>query len=388
MEQLSTECIGVDISDKWCVIRGVDEMDDNVEVSRKTRVGTEADELRSYFETIEPTRVVMEASTHSPWISRLVADCGHDAFVVDPHRVQLISENKYKDDPTDAELLARLGRADIKLLNPIEHREENCQADLVKIRMRAVLVRVRSSLISTVRGTVKSFGGRIPSCSSETFGKKARDHLPELIRDTMVVMLSKIQALTTTIRRLDNEIEELIERRYPEANLLLQIDGAGPVTALCFILVLQDPERFDTNRQAGPYIGLAPGRNQSGDQDPNCRITKAGDKYLRKLLVQCAHWILNFGPDSDLKRHGEKLLERGGRYARQKAAVAVARKLAVVMLTLWRTGEDYQPLFNADDADPTDANKVDDHDADRSYRLDDSSQTYNLDAQQQTAPTS
>lgn len=378
MEQFSTECIGVDISDKWCVIRGVDRRDDAVEIVRKTRIGTEADELQSYFETIEPTRVVMEASTHSPWISRLVADCGHDVFVVNPHRVQLISENKYKDDQTDAELLARLGRADIDLLNPIEHREEHCQADLVKIRMRAVLVRVRSSLISAVRGTVKSFGGRIPSCSSETFGKKARDHLPEMIRETMEVMLSKIQALTATIKRLDNEIEQLIEHRYPETNRLLQIDGVGAVTALCFVLVLQDPERFDTNRQAGPYLGLVPGRDQSGDQDPDCRITKAGDSYLRKLLVQSAHWILNFGPDSDLKRHGEKLLERGGRYARQKAAVAVARKLAVVMLTLWRSGEDYQPLFNAGDADSNE-------EAARSYRLDDQSKTYNPDASQQAA---
>lgn len=346
MEELSTECIGVDISDKWCVIRGVDEVNGSVEVVTKAQIGTEANELRAYFESKEPTRVILEASTHSPWISRLIAEYGHDVFVVNPRRVQLISQNKYKDDQTDAELLARLGRADVKLLSPLEHREQNCQADLVKVRMRAVLVRVRTTLIAAVRGTVKSFGGRIPKCSSESFGRKAREYLPELIEETLQVMLSKIQALTATIKRLDRQIEQLSENRYPEVQRLLRIPGVGPVTALCFVLVLQSPERFETNRAAGAYVGLTPGRNQSGEKDPDCRITKAGDSYLRQLLVQSAHWILNFGQDSDLKRHGQKLLERGGKYARQKAAVAVARKLAVVMLTVWRTGKEYDPLYN------------------------------------------
>lgn len=371
MKELSTECIGIDISDKWCVIRGVDEVDDDVEIVRKTRVRTENEALRHYFESIEPTRVVLEASTHSPWISRLIADCQHDVFVVNPHRVHLISKNKYKDDQTDAELLARLGRADIKLLSPLEHREENYQADLVKVRMRAVLVRARSGLIAAVRGTVKSFGGRLPTCSSESFGKKAREYLPEtqIIQPTMELMLSRIQELTATIRKLDREIEKLLKERYPEGQRLQeQIDGVGPVTALCFILVFQDPNRFETNRSAGAYVGLVPGRNQSGDQDPDCRITKAGDSYLRQLLVQSAHWILNFGEDSDLKRHGQKLLERGGKHARQKAAVAVGRKLAVLMLTLWRTGKDYDPLFNA--------RRQAEKNSDRSYQLDDKPGTY------------
>ena len=346
MDKINTECIGIDIGDKWCVVRGVDEVNGEVKVIRKARIETEDRELRAFFEGLNPTRLILEASTHSPWISRLLTDIGHDVFVVNPRRVQLISENNYKDDETDAELLARLGRADIKLLSPIEHREENCQADLVKIRARAVLVRMRSSLIASVRGSVKSFGGRIPSCSAESFGKKAREHLPEMIRDTMELMLSRIQELTVTIKRLERELEELGEQRYPEVQRLLQIPGVGPVTALCFVFIIQQPERFESNRSVGAYIGLCPGRNQSGEQDPDCRITKAGDGYLRQLLVQCGHWILNFGADSDLKRKGQRILDRGGKYARQKAAVAVARKLSVLMLTLWKTGKEYEPLYH------------------------------------------
>lgn len=347
MEELNTECIGIDIGDTWCTIRGVDEVDGEIEVVRKERIETESEELRGEFGELEPTKIILEASTHSPWMSRLLADLGHDVHVVNPRRVQLISQNNYKDDETDAELLARLGRADVKLLSPLEHRAEQQQADLVKVRARAVLVRARSSLVTSVRGMVKSFGGRIPSCSTETFGKKAREHLPDSLEETLETVLSEIQNLTAKIRRLDREIEQLCEERYPETKELREIKGVGEVTALCFVLVLQDPARFETNRAAGAYIGLCPGRNQSGDSDPDCRITKAGDRYLRSLLVQSAQYIMHQGPSCDLRAHGHKLRERGGKYASQKAAVAVARKLAVLMLRLWRTGESYDPHYNA-----------------------------------------
>ncbi len=117
------------------------------------------------------------------------------------------------------------------------------------------------------------------------------------------------------------------------------------MTALSFVLVLEDSGRIENSRSVGPFLGLTPKRDQSGQTDKQLRITKAGNAYLRRLLVQCAQYILGeFGPDCDLRRFGLKLAERGGKNAKRRAVVAVARKLAVVMHHLWKVGGDYDPL--------------------------------------------
>jgi transposase len=98
----------------------------------------------------------------------------------------------------------------------------------------------------------------------------------------------------------------------------------------------------------GAYLGLVPARDQSGNRDPQKRISKEGDEMLRKLLVGSAHYILGpFGSDSDLRRHGEKIASRGGKNSKKRAAVAVARKLSVLLHSLWTSGEVYDPLRNA-----------------------------------------
>ena len=126
-----------------------------------------------------------------------------------------------------------------------------------------------------------------------------------------------------------------------------QVEGIGPLTALTFVLTLEDPYRFEKSRSVGAYLGLVPAIDQSGDRDPQKRITKEGDEMLRKLLVGSSHYILGpFGSDSDLRRHGEKIASRGGKNAKKRAAVAVARKLAVLLHRLWVTAEVYDPLHN------------------------------------------
>ena len=126
------------------------------------------------------------------------------------------------------------------------------------------------------------------------------------------------------------------------------IQGVGEITALCFVLVIEDPQRFAKPREVGAFLGLVPKRDQSGKLDKRLGISKAGNTYLRCMLVQAAQYILGpFGPDCDLKRHGLQLVERGGRGAKRKAVVATARKLAVVLLTLWKEERDYEPLRNA-----------------------------------------
>ncbi|MDP9474147.1 MAG: transposase [Actinomycetota bacterium] len=161
-------------------------------------------------------------------------------------------------------------------------------------------------------------------------------------------MVATIASLTEKIGDYGRRIEELATERYPESELLRQVQGVGALTALTFVLTLEDPQKFGRSRAVGAYLGLAPGNDQSGDSAPQRRISREGDEMLRRLLVGSAQHILGpFGPDSDLRRHGEKIARRGGKNAKKRAVVAVARKLAVLLHRLWSSGEVYEPLYNA-----------------------------------------
>jgi transposase len=204
-------------------------------------------------------------------------------------------------------------------------------------------------LINHVRGTVKSFGARLPKCSAESFHRKAADALPSKLAETLEEVVETIGSLTETIRDYERRIERVCKESYPqETGLLRQVPGVGAITSLTFVLTLEDPERFEKSRAVGAYLGLVPGKDQSGESDPGRPISREGDKMLRRLLVSSAHYILGpFAPDCDLRRHGEKIAERGGKNAKKRAVVAVARKLSVLLHRLWITGEAYEPLRNA-----------------------------------------
>ena len=161
--------------------------------------------------------------------------------------------------------------------------------------------------------------------------------------------MEQIGSLTERIRDYDRKLQTIANERYPqETELLRQVEGIGPLTALTFVLTLEDPYRFEKSRSVGAYLGLVPATARSGDRDPQKHISKEGDEMLRKLLVSSAHYILGpFGSDSDLRRHGEKIASRGAKNAKKRAAVAVARKLSVLLHRLWVTGEVYDPLHNA-----------------------------------------
>ena len=161
----------------------------------------------------------------------------------------------------------------------------------------------------------------------------------------MEVIVTTVEHLEGQIRALETQLDELAQREYPETELLRQVSGVGRITALAFVLTLEDPRRFAHSRAVGAFLGLTVRKRQSGERDPALRITKAGDGFLRRLLLQCAHYILSLGPDCDLRRFGERVMVRRGR---SKAAIAVARKLAVRLHHLWVNGEVYQPLYDAE----------------------------------------
>jgi transposase len=300
------------------------------------------------FRGTERLRVVLEVGTHSPWVSRVLESCGHEVLVANARKLRLIYAGDRKNDRVDARCLARVGRLDPQLLAPIRHRSGRAQADLAVLRARDVLVRSRTQLVNHVRGAVKAMGGRLPSCSAPAFPQRVRGHVPEVLQPALEPVLETIVELTKRIRAYDRHIEELSATRYPETALLRQVGGVGPLTALGYVLTLEEPHRFRKSRSVGSYLGLCPKQYASGASQRQLRITKSGDVMLRRLLVTAAQYILGpFGPDCDLRRWGERLIARGGKYAKQRAVVAVARRLAGLLHSLWVNGTVYEPLRQA-----------------------------------------
>ena len=337
---------GLDLGDKYSYLCLIDQ--ESEEIMEEGRLRTTPEALGRRFSSEQSLRIAIEAGTHSPWVSRVLKECGHEVLVANPRKLRLIYANKRKTDEIDAENLARLARLDPKLLYPLKHRGEDSQAHMALIRSRRALVGARTQLVNHVRGAVKSFGARLPKCPARSFHNKVVEHIPEALWPAFGPILETIGSLTERIRDYDRQLETICKEHYPETDLLRQVEGIGTLTALTFVLTLEDPYRFEKSRSVGAYLGLVPASDQSGDRDPQRCISKEGDEMLRKLLVGSAHYILGpFGSDSDLRRHGEKIAQRGGKNSKKRAAVAVARKLSVVLHRLWVSGEAYDPLYNA-----------------------------------------
>jgi transposase len=296
--------------------------------------------------------IAMEVGTHSPWISRLLQKLGNEVIVANARKLRAIYTNERKSDLLDARMIAKLARVDPDLLYPIHHSSEDTQLDFLTIKMRSTLVDQRVNIVNAVRGSLKALGIRIPKATTVGITNVARPYLEEHHPETlpsMAPMLDILDELKAKIKQLDKAIDQIIATKYKAAQLIQQIGGVGPITSLTFVLTIERAERFEDPRDVGAYIGLVPRRDQSGNTDKQLPISKTGSRYLRKLLVQCAQYNLgHFGQDSDLRRYGENIyISRGSKAAKRKAVIAVARKLSVLMLTLWQRECDYEPLMNA-----------------------------------------
>jgi transposase len=306
----------LDLGDRnswYCVL------DEVGRVQLEQRVATSATALREVFGAVPRSRIALETGTHSPWISRLLTELGHEVIVANARKVRLIGESRKKDDRLDAQTLARLARIDPELLCPVKHRSAQAQADLMMIRARAGLVRARTGLVNTVRGLAKSHGERLRGCNVRNMNPEKAEGLSPELQTALEPLLSAIAELSERISEYNDRIEALAQQSYPQVGLLKQIKGVGTLIALTFLLTLEDPHRFGKSRDVGSYLGLQPGRRKSGQSEPQMHISKEGDPYLRTLLVQGAQHILGpFGVDCDLRRWGLKLAERGGKTARSE----------------------------------------------------------------------
>jgi transposase len=337
--------IGLDLGDRssyYCVL------DDAGEVVLENDLPTTPKAMQQVFAGMPRSRIALETSAHSPWVSRLLTAMGHEAIVAHARNVRLIGESRRKDDRIDARTLARLVRIDPQLLSPVQHRSAKAQIHLTAIRARAELVRARTALVNSARGLAKSYGERLRKCGTQQVRQDLAAGLSAELREVLGPLLSEVESLNERIKEYDRRITEMAKETYPEVDLLKQVKGVGDLIALTYVLTIEDPHRFKKSRDVGCFLGLRPGRRNSGQSEPQMHISKEGDRYLRSLMVQGAHYILGpFGEDSDLRRWGHKLAERGGKNAKKRAVVAVARKLSVLLHRLWVSGEVYEPPRNS-----------------------------------------
>lgn len=336
-------CIGIDMGDRHSQFAVLDR--ETAEVLEEGRIASTPRAFEQRFGGLARTRIALEVGSHSRWSSKLLEKAGHEVIVANAYKLRLISCNDKKSDRTDALYLARLAAADPQLLHPLKHRSGKAQADRCILVARDRLVGCRTKLINSIRGMVKTTGARLPSCATSVFHNRVHESVPAELRPAIGPLLKTLAFFHAQIRKYDKVLEKKVERDHPAAKHLMQVDSVGPLTALNYVLTIDDPERFKNSRSVGSFVGLRPKERSSGKSDPQLRISKAGDAMLRRHLVQCAQRMLGpFGKDSDLRRWGLKLASRGGKSAKKRAVVAVSRKLAVLLHRLWVSGEEYEPL--------------------------------------------
>ncbi len=252
--------VGIDLGDRWshwC------ELSENGEVMRRGRVKTGVEALTEQAAGWRGARIAIENGTHSGWVSRALEQAGSAVCVANPSRWRGTAHNS-KNDANDAESLARVVRADPRLLFPILHRSAEKQQDLAAIRVRAQLVKARTQLVNTARGVVKSLGARLPGCDAEYFPQKSWSAVPAGLRAALGPLYAALKEITVQIRELDKRIEKLSRERYGETQVLRSVPGVGPVTALTYVLTVGEKTRFASSREAGAYLGLRPKQRQSG----------------------------------------------------------------------------------------------------------------------------
>ena len=332
--------IGMDLGNKKHAVCALDQAGN---VMWRKDVANTPEALTAFFEENADATVAMETGLCCRWISALAKSCGCDVVVGNARKLAAIWMGKQKNDENDALMIAKLARADRELFHPVALRDDERHEMVQVIELRDVVVSQRTQAVISVRGLCKAHGVFIPKCDASCFHKVAADAIPDGMAWKFKPMLRHLKELAATIKRYDAMLEEYAQEHFKdEVGLLQTAPGVGLITSCAFVALIADPGRFGSARDAGAYFGLTPGQDQSGDKDAPKHVTKAESALMRRLLVTAANYILRASsPDTALKRHGERICARGGKVARRKAKAAVARKLAVIMLAMLKSGKPY-----------------------------------------------
>ena len=348
MEYYTT--IGIDVSDRKSQVCVMARTSGSPRIVLEKTIPTTKEGLAEFLATQDKsTPVTFETGAHCRWMSEVASGAGHKVYVANPCRLKMITESKTKNDRNDARTLARMTLADVGLLHPVKLRSAEHQKMINLLESRGLLVRQRASAIVQMRAIAKAMGFRIPKCSTECFHKLDTSSWPEGLRDIAWPMMKQLEQMTITINTYEKKIRELAETPTFKAQVdrLKEIRYVGLFVATAFVAVIGgDVERFEKPRDVGPWLGLTPKQDQSGDVDKQCHVTKAGSQSMRCLLTESAQMILREGSiDTDLKAKGLRICQRGAKIAKRKAVTAVARSLAVLMVAmLKKPDKPYVPL--------------------------------------------
>ena len=262
--------IGLDLGDRWsfyCV------MDEAGKIILEQKVATTPEAMKQAFAKIPRSLIALETGTHSPWVSRRLGELGHQVLVAHAQKVQLITKSTRKDDRHDARTLARLARIDPELLGPVRHRSAKAQIHLTVIRARAALVSTRTALVNAARGLTKSYGQRLRKCGTAQMNREIAQGLSPELREVLEPLLQEVESLNERIQEYDARMEKIARESYPHVALLKQVKGVGTQIALTYVLTLEDPQRFRKSRDVGCFLGLRPGRRNSGQSEPQKHCT-------------------------------------------------------------------------------------------------------------------
>ena len=349
MEYCTT--IGADVSDrttKICVMTKAEGGERRIVVETTcatTKAGFE--EALSKFDRSWP--IVFETGTHCRWMDRLFKEMGFKTIVGNPGKIPSITKSNTKNDRNDARELARLAIADPAMLHPVFLRDEVYQQMLRFHHARNMLISQRTQTINQIRGFAKSMGHRIECSSTEKFHELSKADWPRELEECAWPLIGVLKTVNLKIKAYDRLIERLAERPEfkPMVERVREVYGVGIIGSTVFVAAIGGrPDRFGHARDVGPYLGMTPKQDQSGDDDKQLHITHAGADIVRATLVECAGVVMmSNAKDTDLKLKGLRIAMHGGGIAKKKAKVAVARALAVTMLALLKDPErEYVPL--------------------------------------------
>ena len=343
--------IGVDVSDKTskiCVMTKLPGGERKIVVETTcatTKAGFE--EAFSKFDRSWP--VIFETGTHCRWMDKCFRGLGFKDIVANPGKIPSITKSNKKNDRNDARELARLAIADPGMLHPVFLKDEIYQQMLNLHGGRNILISQRTQLTNHIRGIAKSYGHRIEKVSTESFHKLNHSAWPKELEQVVWPLMGMIKMINLKIKAYDKLIERLAEK--PEFKWMVEraqvVYGIGIIGSTVIVALIGGrPDRFTHARDIGPYFGMTPKQDQSGEDDKQLRITRAGADIARKTLVECAGVVLMANaPDTDLKLKGLRIGMRGGKIAKKKAKIAVARCLATTVLALLKhREEEYVPL--------------------------------------------
>lgn len=342
--------IGIDVGDKNSKICVMTKAGGARRVVETTTIATTPDALRAYLAGKDPSwPVTFECGTHCRWMERTVRGTGRRAIVANPTRIRQITESNTKNDRNDARELARLTLADVELLHPVRLRGEPYHRMLQLLAARDGLIAVRTQLVNQMRGFAKTAGFRLGRCPAGRVHALDRAEWPADFEELTFPTRRLLETLGEQIAAYDAMIDRLAAT--PDFRAMVErvgeIFGVGRIGAATLVAEIGgDPGRFARARDAGAYFGLVPAQDQSGETDRQRRTTKAGSGFARRILVELAQVVMKPNSrDTDLKLRGMRICARGGRVARRKAVVAVARGIAVAAVALLKRPDmPYVPL--------------------------------------------